>query len=142
MIAHVLPEAKFELAPYEDCTRTILIVDHDQEQASRLSRRLCDEGYVTVNVQRGLLALGIAQADPPDLILLDLHLPDMNGLEVCRDLSDSPLTCHIPIIFTAGLSHPVPVRQARAAGCAFFLHKPYDPNVLLTLIDASLSSLR
>jgi CheY-like chemotaxis protein len=142
MIAHVLPEAAFELALQGDVTRTILIVDHDQEQASRLSRRLSDQGYVTVNVQRGLLALGIAQADPPDLILLDPHLPDMNGLEVCRDLSDSPLTCHIPIILLAGLEHPVPVRQARAAGCTFFLHKPYDPNVLLTLIDASLSSVR
>lgn len=140
MIAHALPEGKFELAPYGDCTQTILIVDDDLDQAQRLSRRLSTQGYVTVTAQRGLLALGIAQADPPDLILLDLRLPDMDGLEVCRDLTDSPVTCHIPIIVLAGLDRPGLLRQARAAGCTFFLHKPYDPNVLLALIDVSLAS--
>jgi CheY-like chemotaxis protein len=140
MIAHVVPEGKFELAPFEECTRTILIVDDDVDQASRLSRRLSDQGFVTVTAHRGLLALGIAQADPPDLILLDLRLPDMDGLELCRSLADSPVTCHIPIILLAGSDRPGLVRQARSAGCAYFLSKPYDPNVLLTLIDVSLAS--
>lgn len=142
MIAHVTPESQFGLAPFEDRTVTILIVDDDVEQAFSLSRRLSTQGFITVMADRGLLALGIAQADPPDLILLDTRLPDVDGLEVCRDLADSPLTCHIPIILLSAMDRPGIVREARLAGSTFFLHQPYDPNVLLTLIDAALGGCR
>jgi len=142
MIAHVTPESQFGLDQFDDRTVTILIVDEDIEQALSLSRRLTTQGFITVTADRGLLALGIAQADPPDLILLDIGLPDMDGLEVCRDLADSPLTCRIPIILLSGADRTGLLREARLAGSTFFLRKPYDPNVLLTLIDASLRGCR
>jgi DNA-binding response OmpR family regulator len=142
MTTHVTPDTQCGLSPHEDGTHTILIVDRDVDQAFCLSRRLSTQGFITVTADRGLLAMGIAQAETPDLILLDVSLPDRDGLDVCRDLTDSPVTCHIPIIVLSDLAHPNMVRLARSAGCEFFLRKPYDPNVLLTLIEATLGDNR
>lgn len=142
MIAHVSPETQPGRRASENAPRTVLIVDRDREQAFCLSRRLTTQGFITMTADRGLLAMGIAQAETPDLILLDVSLPDRDGLEVCRDLTDSPVTCHIPVIVLGDVAHPGAIRLARSAGCRFYLLKPYDPNVLLTLIEATLGSGR
>ncbi len=70
--------------------------------------------------------------------MLDLRLPDADGFEVCQQLADSPETCAIPVIILSGLEEPDILRRCRAAGCQFFLRKPYDPNALLTLIRQSI----
>jgi CheY-like chemotaxis protein len=80
----------------------------------------------------------LAQNERPDLVILDLRLPDIDGLEVCERLADSPDTCGIPIIILSGMERPDIVRRSRAAGCTFFVRKPYDPNALLALIQHSL----
>jgi two-component system, OmpR family, alkaline phosphatase synthesis response regulator PhoP len=86
----------------------------------------------------GRSGLSLARQRRPDLVLLDLGLPDVHGLEVCEQLVDSPETCGIPIIIVSGLDEPDVVRSARSAGCEYFLRKPYDPNALLTLIQHAL----
>ena len=78
----------------------------------------------------------------PDLVLLDLRLPDATGFEVCEDLADSPCTCGTPIIILSAMEGPDIVRQARRVGCEFYVRKPYDPNVLLTLIEHALQQER
>ena len=138
MISHAIPEVEDAPLDVAEQSRTILIVDDDADQAFCLARRLESQGFLTVTAHRGLLGLGLAQADRPDLILLDVRLPDIDGLEVCRGLADSPVTCHIPVIIVSGMERNDIVRRARAAGCAFFIRKPYDPNALLTLIQASM----
>jgi CheY-like chemotaxis protein len=65
---------------------------------------------------------------------LDLRLPDSDGLTVCQKLVDSPETCGIPVIIVSGMEHPEILRRCRAAGCHFYVRKPYDPNALLVLI--------
>ena len=87
----------------------------------------------------GHRGLRLARERLPDLVLLDLRLPDVDGFEICEELTDSPDTCHIPIIIVSGLDQPDVVRTARAAGCEFFIGKPYDPNALLTLIEHALT---
>jgi CheY-like chemotaxis protein len=112
----------------------ILIIDDDALLRELLSRRLKQQGFNTLTADSGLSGLVAAQHHRPDVILLDLQLPDRNGLEICAQLADAPETCFIPVIILTGSEDPDIIRRSRAAGCRFFLHKPFDPNVLLTLI--------
>ena len=64
---------------------------------------------------------------------MDVGLPDGDGLMFCQRLADAPETCEIPVIILSGMDRADMVRQARAAGCQYFLRKPYDPNALLLL---------
>lgn len=128
-----------ELAPaYADQGPTILIVDDDDAMTDILALRLQKQGFETITVPTGQRGLQRARSHQPALIVLDLRLPDADGFEVCRQLADSPDTCAIPVIILSGLEEPDILRRCRAAGCQFFLRKPYDPNVLLTLIRQSI----
>ena len=64
------------------------------------------------------------------------------ALPLCQHLADDPTTCQIPVIILSGMEGPDIVRNARAAGCLFFLRKPYDPNALLLLTRDALGLIR
>jgi CheY-like chemotaxis protein len=113
---------------------TILIVDDDAALRDVLSRRLQQQGYATMTAESAALGLQSAREARPNLILLDLRLPDSDGLTVCAQLADMAETCSIPVIILTGMAQPDILRRCRAAGCHFFLRKPYDPNVLLALV--------
>ena len=113
---------------------SILIVDDDEVLSDVLSRRLQQQGFVTATASSGGSGLAQAKADRPDLIVLDLRLPDADGFDVCEKLADSPETCEIPVIILSGMEQPNILRRCRAVGCHYFLRKPYDPNALLILI--------
>ncbi|MDZ7617277.1 MAG: response regulator [Patescibacteria group bacterium] len=117
---------------------TILIVDDDDALAEVLSLRLQKQGFETVTVSTGRQGLERARTHRPALIVLDLRLPDANGFDICQQLADSPDTCAIPVIILSGMEEPDILRRCRAAGCQFFVRKPYDPNVLLMLIRQSI----
>ena len=119
---------------------SILIVDDDEDQVFCLSNRLEQQGFKTIIAGEGRQGLKLAREEKPDLVLLDLRLPDVDGLEICTELADDPATCAIPVIIVSGMERPDIVRNSRAAGCRFFVRKPYDPNALLTLIECSLPS--
>ena len=137
MLAEVVE--KPELQPERVEQRpTILIVDDDDALAEVLALRLQKQGFETVTVSTGAQGLQRARIQRPALIVLDLRLPDADGFEICQELADSPDTCVIPVIILSGLEQPDILRRCRAAGCQFFVRKPYDPNVLLMLIRQSL----
>lgn len=112
----------------------ILIIDDDEALADVLCHRLQRHGYETITAETGVEGLAKARCRFPALILLDLRLPDMDGLSVCRQLADASETCTIPVIVLSGVGRPDVLRQCRAAGGHYFLRKPYDPSVLLTLV--------
>lgn len=118
--------------------RSILIVDDDEALADVLSIRLSRQGFTPSIAASGQLALALARAEKPDLILLDLRLPDMDGFELCQQLVDDEQTSEIPVIILSGLQQPDIIRRSRAAGCHYFVHKPFDPNALLTLIEQAI----
>ena len=118
--------------------KKILVVDDDVDQVEALAFRLRQQGYTVFNALNGADGFQRAQNERPDLVLLDLGLPDQEGLEVCAKLADDPDTCGTPVIVVSGQDRPNIVRETRAAGCEFYVRKPYDPNALLTLIQASL----
>ena len=119
--------------------RSVLIVDDDQDLAESLALGLNQQGFLTSLANRADLALTLARCDRPDLILLDFGLPDMDGFAVCRRLEENRATASIPVIMLSGCVEDEMVRRARAAGCQFYIQKPYDPNALLMLIDLILS---
>jgi DNA-binding response OmpR family regulator len=113
---------------------TVLIIDDDDTLSEVLCRRLRRQGLKTVAAYSGKAGLAKAKAEPPSAIILDLGLPDADGLSICEQLADSPETCSTPILILSGREQPGLVRRCRAAGCHYFLRKPYDPNALLVLI--------
>jgi CheY-like chemotaxis protein len=113
---------------------TVLIIDDDDTLSDVLSHRLKRQGLHTVAAYSGSAGLAKAKAAPPSAIVLDLGLPDADGLMICEQLADAPETCAVPILILSGREQPGLVRRCRAAGCHYFLRKPYDPNALLVLI--------
>jgi len=113
---------------------SILIIDDDDALVELLARRLQRHGYRTITAGCGAEGLAKARSQRPSVIVLDLRLPDADGLELCSQLVDSPETCAIPVIILSGLEGPDIVQRCRAAGSQYFLRKPYDPNALLVLI--------
>src|SRR3954468_4165563 len=83
---------------------SILIVDDTLANLQVLSGMLKDRGYKVRPVPSGRLALLAARRDPPDLILLDINMPEMNGYEVCEQLKADELLCGIPVIFISALT--------------------------------------
>ncbi len=84
----------------------------------------------------------MAREQQPDCILLDLGLPDVDGFELCQQLVDSEATCDIPVIVVSGMDRPNIIRRCRAAGCHYYVRKPYDPNALLALIHRAIGEAR
>ena len=116
----------------------ILIVEDDHSLAEVLSIRLAQQGYSTLEAHTGHAGLELARRHHPRLVLLDLRLPDKEGLTVCQELDEDPQTSDIPVIILSGMERPDIIRRSRAAGCQFFVRKPYDPNALLILIQHAL----
>lgn len=128
-----LPQAKPEPV-VERQRHTVLIIDDDDTLSEVLSYRLKQQGFATKAAYSGSSGLTNAKAEPPSAIILDLGLPDTDGLTVCEQLTDSPETAAVPILILSGQEEPGLVRRCRAAGCHYFLRKPYDPNALLVLV--------
>ncbi len=118
--------------------QAVLIIDDDEALSESLARRLGKQGFATYQADSGASGLHLARAKRPNLIVLDLCLPDADGLNICAQLADEAETCTIPVVILSALEKPDLLRLCREAGCYFYLRKPYDPNVLLTLIRQAL----
>ncbi|HJT31829.1 MAG TPA: response regulator [Pirellulales bacterium] len=115
--------------------QTILIIDDDDAMVDVLSQRLSRQGYEIVVAASGDEGLAIARDRRPHLVLLDLRLPDADGFSVCQQLADDSGTCTIPVIILSGMERSDIIRRSRAAGCQYYVRKPYDPNALLILVQ-------
>jgi two-component system, cell cycle response regulator len=120
----------------------VLVVEDSDAIRSLLSILLERRGYQVQAASDGQAALDAATSGI-DLVLLDVGLPDMNGLEVCRRLRSNAATAHLTIIMLTGRDHPGDVRDGLAAGADDFLTKPIDEADLLARITrATLRSSR
>jgi CheY-like chemotaxis protein len=106
--------------------RTLLVVEDDADNSNLLRMYFAGHGY-TVNVtQYGAEAIAQTLKHAPDLILLDINLPDTNGFAVCKDLHQSPRTSHIPIIFLTERASQSDRVAGLSAGAQDYIAKPYD----------------
>ena len=113
----------------------ILVIDDDREIIQTLTTFFSTEGHEVLGVENASEGKRLALIEKPDLAFIDIRLPDMDGLRVCERLADGHTTCGIPIILLSGMTRPDIIRCSRAAGCDYYVRKPYDPNALLTLIE-------
>jgi len=118
----------------------ILIVEDNEENRDVLSRRLERRGYNVILAVDGGAGVIMAQEEHPDVILMDLNLPDVDGWEATRMIKSSPQTASIPVI--ALTAHAVAGDEQRAlqAGCNDYHSKPVEFTRLLSQIEALLKS--
>jgi two-component system, OmpR family, alkaline phosphatase synthesis response regulator PhoP len=116
----------------------ILVVDDEEDLLELVNYNLTKEGYRVEGVGTGEEALSAARRSLPDLIVLDLLLPHVDGLEVCRLLKTDPKTQHIPIIMLTAKSEEADVVTGLELGADDYLTKPFSPRVLLARIKAIL----
>ncbi|MGH8002224.1 MAG: response regulator, partial [Brasilonema sp.] len=120
----------------------ILVVDDTPDNLRLLSAMLTQLGYEVRRVINGQTALKTAQAAPPDLILLDIMMPDMNGYEVCQRLKASPLTRDIPVIFISALDEVLDKVKAFAVGGVDYITKPFSEEEVFARVENNLTIRR
>jgi putative two-component system response regulator len=121
-----------------DDVPTILAVDDTPVNLSLITGLLKSHYRVKV-ANSGEKALRIAHSDmPPDLVLLDVMMPDLDGIEVCRRLKDDPRTRHIPVIFLTAMSKSEDERIGLEAGAVDYITKPISPPILLARVKTHL----
>lgn len=117
----------------------ILIADDDPTIIHLLSVNLEMEGYQVVVAQDGLQAITKATKDPPDLIILDIMMPNMDGWATRDELLKSPTLADIPVIFLSARAQQADLRRGLEAGAAEYITKPFDPVDLLKIIEEVLA---
>jgi putative two-component system response regulator len=118
---------------------TVLVVDDTPDNLALMSALLRDTYKVKV-ANRGERGLQIAaSATPPDLILLDVMMPDIDGYEVCRRLKDNPRTAGIPVIFLTARTEPEDEQKGLALGAVDYITKPISPPIVLARVATQLS---
>lgn len=116
----------------------ILIVDDTPENLQVLSNTLSEQGYKVRCVVKGQMAIRAARSAPPDLILLDIKMPDMDGFEVCDRLKGDAQTSEIPVIFLSALDEVLDKVKAFSSGGADYITKPFQVEEVLARIKNQL----
>ncbi|MGK7919925.1 MAG: response regulator [Trichodesmium sp.] len=123
----------------EDLPDNILVVDDAPENLRLLSTMLEHHGYHVRKAINGRIAINGAQIAKPDLILLDINLPDIDGYEVCKKLKSLEQTKEIPIIFISAYSEEVDKVRAFEVGGRDYITKPFQLNEVLARVENQLS---
>src|SRR5262245_2876602 len=116
----------------------ILVVDDISKNLQVVGTMLRNAGYHVMPATSGIQALERAHAQPPDLILLDLMMPEMDGLEVCSRLKAEPLTRQIPIIFLTASNEMEHLMKGFQAGAVDYITKPFNAPELLARVQTHL----
>ena len=118
--------------------RKILVVDDTPASLRLLTDILKAEGYEVRSAISGELALRAATSNPPELVLLDIRMPEMDGYEVCRRLKAQPATRDVPVIFVSAISETGEKVQGFELGAVDFVTKPYHRDELLARVRSHL----
>jgi len=121
--------------------KRILVVEDHQLSLTLLKQLLGVHGYEILETPEGLQAIDIARDEQPDLILMDIGLPDICGLDVTRLLKQDDQTKTIPIIAVTALATPEDEKKGLESGCDAYIAKPIALGNLLRIIESFLSSV-
>ena len=117
-------------------SQTILIVDDNPDSITILQSILGTRGYTVIAADSGAAALRALQAEPrPDLILLDVMMPEMNGIEVLQKIKDTHTTARIPVILVTAKTHDEDVLSGYQYGADYYITKPFTAKQLFYGID-------
>lgn len=129
-------------SPSSPNTPSILVVDDAPANLQLLSSMLKDRGYKTRPVPSGILALQAAMSDPPDLILLDINMPQLNGFEVCQSLKADDKLKNIPVIFISARHEVLDKVKAFSVGGVDYITKPFQFDEVQARVDTHLKLWR
>jgi diguanylate cyclase (GGDEF)-like protein len=121
--------------------RKVLVVDDDPEVIQILGVNLAHANFDVISARNGAEALAMAAKESPNLILLDIVLPDLDGLDVCRRLKESLQTRHIPVIAISAKTESEDRLAAIDAGIEHYITKPFAPAEVVALVQASFRRL-
>ena len=117
---------------------TILVVDDEIPIIELIKYNLQKEGFTVLTAENGTQALNLARTEKPDLMLLDLMLPDMGGFDICRILRNDTNTAHIPIIMATAKSADTDIVSGLELGADDYITKPFSPKVLVARVKTVL----
>lgn len=121
-----------------DITPRVLVVDDEQENTTLAQDFLTRHGYQVLSALNGHEAILLATANQPDLVLLDVRMPDMDGYETCRRLRARAETQHIPVLFVSALDGSEEKVAGFCSGGNDYIAKPFDESELLARVKAHL----
>lgn len=121
-------------------TSTVLLVEADADLRHLVAYNLTSAGFMVIEAQDGVAALREANREPPDLIILDMRLPQMSGLDVCRQLRASIRTEQVPIIILTPRTRAQDLEQAYEAGVTDYVAKPFSPRDLVERVEKALAA--
>jgi two-component system, OmpR family, alkaline phosphatase synthesis response regulator PhoP len=121
------------------CKRNILIVDDEVELLDLIGQKLENEGYNVSKYTSGEDALENINFKKPDLVLLDLMLPGISGLDTCKIIRRDPKLCDIPIIMLTARSHEIDIISGFEVGADDYITKPFNERILFARIKCALS---
>jgi two-component system, OmpR family, alkaline phosphatase synthesis response regulator PhoP len=119
-------------------TKRIAIIEDDRDVSDLVEHYLRKEGYVTEQFRDGEKALSRLRTNPPDLAILDLMLPGMGGLEICRTLRADPATKHLPVIMLTAKGEETDRIVGLEMGADDYVTKPFSPKELMARVKAVL----
>src|SRR3954471_3941349 len=122
-------------------TKRILVVEDQEDNRQILRDLLSNVGYEMIEAEDGVQAVEQATKHRPDLILMDIQLPLMDGYEATRRIKANPLLNAIPIIVVTSYALSGDEEKARAAGCDAYFSKPFSPRQLLAKVREYLSPI-
>src|SRR5579883_641582 len=117
-------------------TGRVLVIDDERSSRTLIARQLASRGFTVLTAVDGASGLALARDERPDVVLLDLLLPDVDGHEVCRTLRADPLTAAVPIVMLTSLSERRHTLEGLRAGANDFLTKPVDRAELVARVEA------
>jgi len=117
----------------------ILIIDDNPENLRLLSRMLIRRGYEVRQALNGAIALRAIEIQRPDIVLLDIMMPQINGYEVCKSIKDNPETAQIPVIFLSALDEVQNKLKGFAVGAADYITKPFQFDEVLVRVQSQLT---
>jgi two-component system, cell cycle response regulator DivK len=115
-------------------SKRILIIEDQEDNRQIMRDLLAASGYASIEAETGDQGLALAERETPDLILMDIQLPGMDGYEVTRRIKANAALRHIPIIAVTSYALSGDDQKAFAAGCDGYVTKPVSPRVLLAKI--------
>ena len=115
-------------------SKRILVVDDQEDLRGVLRDLLTGSGYTVIEAADGEAGVAKAKSDRPDLILMDIQMPVIDGYEATRQIKSDPALNPIPIVAVSSFAMKGDEEKARAAGCDHYVTKPYSPMQLLRLI--------
>jgi len=124
-----------------DRKKRILIVDDERDIIKALTVRLQSKGYGVFGALGGAQGIFMANKEIPDLIILDIRMPDVDGFSVVETLKQSDRTSRIPIIFLTGSPERDADERAMGLGARFYIKKPYDPEELIDAVKRALEGV-